>query len=244
MSRYNIEDIARYAEGDMTDEERLQFSKALETDIDLSNQLKEYRHIHSSLKMNLVDDDKDKAFKASLDNLGKAYFGKEAKVVHFKRYMTWAASIAAVLVMFLVWAPWQANIYEQYATSNMPAVAERGEANAGNEMQEAAKAFNNKDFRLAKSKLEQVLKSDPNNNMAILYYGISLTETGATEEARKNLSKVFEGESVFKYDAGFSIALSYLKEKKEKECIEWLNKIPSDAANYDKAQELIGKLNN
>ena len=78
--------------------------------------------------------------------------------------------------------------------------------------------------------------------MAMLYCGISLIETGHSEEARNYLLKVFNGESVFKYDAGFYIALSYLKEKKEKECIAWLKKIPADASNYDKAQELIQKL--
>jgi hypothetical protein len=242
MSSYSIEDIARFAEGDMTEEERLQFSAALETDQQLSQQLKEYHHIHSSLRMKLVDDESDKALKASLDDFGKEYFGEQARVVPFRRYITWAASIAAVFVLFLIWAPWQANVYEQYAATIMPATAERGEGNIQQEMQDATKAFNEKDFSLAKAKLETVLKADPTNNMAILYYGISLIETDETEKARKNLLVVFNGESVFKYDSGFYIALSYLKEKKEKECINWLKKIPSDAANYDKAQKLIREL--
>jgi len=242
MSRYDIDDIARFAEGDMTEEERLQFSAALQTDQELAKQLSEYHHIHSSLRMKLADDQNDKAFKASLDILGKEYFAKSGRVIPLKRYITWAASIAAVFVLFLIWAPWRTNVYDQYAITSMPAIAERGEGNIQQEMQEAANAFNKKDFSLAEVKLKNVLRSDPTNQMAMLYYGISLTETGQSEEARKHLIKVFDGESVFKYDAGFYIALSYLKEKKEKECIEWLKKIPSDAANYEKAQKLIREL--
>jgi len=241
MSSFDFEDIARFVEGDMTEQERQQFSAQLENDHELAAKLREYQHIDSSLRMKLVDDSRDQVFKASLDTFGKEYF-RNSRVIPLKRYITWAASIAAVFVVFLIWSPWKANMYEQYAATSMPATAERGEVSGQGEMQEAATAFNRKDFNLAKSKLETVLKSEPANNMAKLYYGISLIETGQTVEARKHLLQVFNGESVFKYDAGFYIALSYLKEKKEKECALWLKKIPADAPNYEKAQELFRKL--
>ena len=48
--------------------------------------------------------------------------------------------------------------------------------------------------------------------------------------------------SLFKYDAAFYMALSYLKEKNKPGCKEWLNKIPADAGPYSNAQELLKKL--
>ncbi|MOA63381.1 hypothetical protein D3C78_1890890 [compost metagenome] len=62
------------------------------------------------------------------------------------------------------------------------------------------------------------------------------------EEARAVLSKLYDGESVFKYDAAYSIALSYVKQKDNQQALSWLSKIPQGSTNYDKAQELSNKL--
>ena len=51
MSMYSIEDIARFAEGDMEAEERAEFETALKTDLDLQADLAFYQNVHSSLKM-------------------------------------------------------------------------------------------------------------------------------------------------------------------------------------------------
>ncbi|MEJ6981860.1 hypothetical protein WG906_15435 [Pedobacter sp. P351] len=241
MSMYSMEDIARFAEGDMKGEELIQFENALKTDKDLQANLAFYQNVHSSLKMKLVPDLKDQEFKASLSEISENYFRKETKVISMRRYLAWTSAIAAVFVLFLIWAPWDKNLYRQYADTNMLAMAERGDKTE-EQMQKAADAFNKKDFSSAKKALEKVNKVEPENAMAQYYFAITLLETGEIQKSRKVLDEIFNGTSIFKYDAAFYMALSFLKEKDEQQSISWLKKIPADSDRYKKSQELLNKL--
>ncbi|MNV84228.1 hypothetical protein D3C71_1780880 [compost metagenome] len=78
--------------------------------------------------------------------------------------------------------------------------------------------------------------------MIAYYYGISLIENDQENEARKVLLRLYEGTSVFKYDALYNIGLSYVKQGNNKEALVWLDKIPVADHNYEQAGELIGKL--
>lgn len=239
---YSMEDIARFAEGDMDAEERFEFENALKTDLNLQADLAYYQNVHSSLKMKLGTDVNDREFQDSLSEISKNYFKKQARVISMRRYVAWTSAIAAVFVLFLVWAPWHKDLYRQYADTNMIAMAERGDHTIGDQMQKAAEAFNKKDFSTAKTLLEKVNKSDPENSMAQFYYGITLLETGDIQTSRKVLNKVYKGQSILKYDAAFYMALSFLKEKNNPQVIEWLKRIPEDSSRYEKSQDLLNKL--
>ena len=66
--------------------------------------------------------------------------------------------------------------------------------------------------------------------------------TGATDEARQDLQMVFEGGSLFKYEAAFYMALSYAQKGDKATALLWVGKIPSGAPAYDKAKELKKKI--
>lgn len=239
---YSMEDIARFAEGDMEAEERAEFETALKTDLALQADLAFYQNVHSSLKMKLGADADDRKFQDSLSETSNRHFNKKVRVVSMRRYVAWTSAIAAVFVLFLVWAPWHKDLYRQYADTNMIAVAERGDDTTEDQMQKAAAAFNKKDFSTAKTLLEEVNKSEPENSMAQFYYGIALIETGDIQASRKVLNKVYTGTSILRYDAAFYMALSYLKEKNNPQAITWLKKIPEDSMLYEKSQDLLNKL--
>jgi thioredoxin-like negative regulator of GroEL len=114
--------------------------------------------------------------------------------------------------------------------------------NTDNLLKKAAVAFNKKDFTAAAGLLQQVVQLQPGNSLAAYYYGIALLQTGQTEAARKLFTDLYNGQSVFRYDAAFYMALSYLKEKNKPACREWLQKIPPDANNYARTNELMQKL--
>jgi hypothetical protein len=112
-------------------------------------------------------------------------------------------------------------------------------------MQEGVTAFNKKDFLTAASYLGETYKLDTANSFAAFYYSVALLHTGQADQqktARAILNRLYAGESAFKYEAAFYQALSYLQEKDNHTCINWLQKIPADASNYNKAQELLKKL--
>jgi len=236
-----LTDVARYVEGDMEAWELQAFEVLLRQDTELQGLLAEYRDVHQSLKMKIAPDAQDKAVENRLLELNREYFRKEGKITALNGYLKWI-SIAAVLVIgLLVWAPWSGGLYEKYTISREMSVAERG-TGAEQKIEDAAALYNTGDFSGAAKILGPVYQSNPERAMVAYYYGISLIENSQEKEARKVLLKLYEGTSVFKYDALYNIALSYVKEKNDKEALVWLSKIPAGDNNSEQAKELIEKL--
>src|SRR5690606_38703616 len=183
--------------------------------------------------------EKDAAFKADLKQYNKKYFsGTKLKIFSIQKY--WYA--AAILILgLLLWAPWNKDLYQQYSGTQIVSVAERGN-NDQQLLQNATDEFNKENFAEAREILKQLIAETPNDDMLKFYYGISSFETNEVELAKENFNKVFNGESLFKYDAAFYNALAYLKPNDKKKAKEWLLKINNDADIYEKAKELLGKL--
>lgn len=234
-------DVARYVEGDMEAEELQAFELLLREDAELQGLLSEYHNIHQMLKMKIAPDARDKAVENTLLELNEKYFRKTAKTIALNGYLKWISIAAVLIIGLLVWAPWSGGLYEKYTISREMSVAERG-TGAEQKIEDAAILYNSGDFSGAAKILAPVYRSNPERAMVAYYYGISLIEDNQENEARKVLLKLYEGTSVFKYDALYNIALSYVKERNHKEALVWLSKIPAGDTNYGKAQELIGKL--
>ncbi|MES2827779.1 MAG: hypothetical protein V4687_06485 [Bacteroidota bacterium] len=251
MKAENILTVARYLEGDMELEEKLAFENRMREDELLSKDVEEYKQIHHLLKINVAPDDHDKQVAMTLNVMNKQYFKEQhtgnanlrpkAKVITITTYLKYI-SIAAVLVIgLLVWAPWSENLYKQYRISTTMSVLERG-SNGRSRISEGAALYNKGDFKEAKRILQNEYMLYPQNPLLAYYFSIILIENDKAPEARTILLNLYQGESVFKFDAAYYIALSYVKEENQAEAIQWLKKIPGTNANYKKAIELIGKL--
>ena len=233
---------ARYVEGDLTETERISFENDLSNDVDLQEYLQSYQVIHQSLKMQLAKDPERDSFKDTLKTLNGKYFVQESKVVAFKPVLKWTSAIAAVLVVALfIWAPWNTNLYQQYQQNDQMSVAERGDANETT-LAKAAALYNEQNYRAAKTLLEKLDREQPNNAMVTYYYGQTLVHTNELVSGRDKLTSVYNGESVFKYDAAYAIALSYLKINDKNGCETWLLKIPKGTVHYADAENLLKKL--
>lgn len=243
MTTFN--DIARYAEGEMTTDEQAAFETALASNEALRRQLALYHEVHASLQQQFGADEQRDQLQHTLQSLRGEFFQKNAepaKVVSFKRYMRSIAAAAAILIaVVFIWQPWKQNLFAGFAETTMVVPAERG-GTVDNLLQQAVEAFNKKDFRAAASLLQQVRQQDAANSYANFYYGVALLQTDRLSEARDIFNTLYAGQSAFKYDAAFYQALGYLKEENNEACSEWLQKIPADADNYNKAQELLHKL--
>lgn len=231
--------VARYVEEDMDEAEIAEFEAVLKGDVELQQNLKDYHNIHQSLKMQLANNDE---FKATLKDLNKQYFATEPKVVYFKPAIKWLSGIAAILVIGLfIWAPWNSNLYNTYADNSQMLVTERGEATL-TDLDKAAALYNDKNYEAAKTSLQKLYHQQPANAMIAYYYGMSLVKTNEINEAREILNVLYNGESVFKYEAAYSIGLSYLKENNKIYAKTWLQKIPAGTTKYEQAKELLGKI--
>lgn len=235
--------VARYLEGDLDKDEQIGFEHALAVDEELQKLVADYQKLHQTLKMHLAPSKADLEVNEKLRNLNDQYFKTQstARIIPLIQYLKWGSVAAVLIVGLFVWAPWSTDLYEKYAVTSEMSVAERG-ADEGDDLQKAAVFYNQKNFAAAAELLKKAYQKDPDNSLVAYYYGLSLTETNQTEEARNILEKLYHGASVFKYDAAYSIALSYLKQRDQRLTIIWLAKVPEGNGNYEKAKALLQKL--
>jgi hypothetical protein len=247
MKEFDYDMINRYLDGEMSAGELKAFELQMQQDAELKNEVELIRDVLSNLKIKLHPGENEKALQLSLTEMNAEYFSKkteQAKIIPLSR-SRWIAAVAAVFIMALlltVWQPWKKeDLYQQYAAIQMPAIAQRG-ATTDSLLKSAVENFNNKKFDEAIPVFETVLKDSAENSFVQYYYAIALLQNGNIEKARVQLTALYNGGSIFKNDAAFYMALSYLKEKNKAVCKDWLNKIPTDNATWFKAQELLKKL--
>jgi hypothetical protein len=244
MKELDYDMINRYLDGEMNAEELKTFEAAMLQNADLKNEVELLRDVHATLKIKLHPGEDETTLRNSLREMNAEFFSgrsEQAKVIPLNR-RKWMTVIAAVFVLALlltVWQPWKKeDLYMQYADVQMPGIAKRGAA-SDSLLQSAVENFNNKKFAEAIPAFETVLKDSAGNSFVQYYYAIALLKNHQTERSRIELTLLYNGNSLFKYDAAFYMALSYLKEKNNAACKDWLNKIPADAGPYGKAQELL-----
>lgn len=241
MNDIDHELIERYISGNMEPAERALFESRMQIEPALREAVQDWMEVTGSLHRSLQPDPQREELEKLLQSHRHVFYKAPAKVTPIRRYMLVAASAAAVIAAVLFWGPWQPDLYQQYAVQEMVSPAERG-TTTDSLLQQAAHHFNHRQYTAAISLLSKVLERDSADAYARYYRGLSYLENDKPAEARPDLEAIFNGESVFKYESAFYIALSYLKEKKKDPCRDWLMKIPTDAQNYDKAQNLLKEL--
>ncbi|SEW56274.1 anti-sigma factor [Chitinophaga arvensicola] len=238
MAAYNQEDIIRYVEGDMPPEERLQFEAILREDAALAESVQQYREVTAVLSARLQPDPGLQQLKATLETQ-RSHFHQKGKVVAFKKYFATigvAAAVMAGIFLFRFYSR-DTNYMANYGNIEMQVAAERGN-NEDTLLQSAALYFNEKAYTKVIPLLDTYLSKDSSSQTALYYRGIAATQTGAVEAGMTDLVKVYQGESVFKYDAVFYIALYHAQTGNKKEALIWLKKIPADASAAAKAASL------
>jgi tetratricopeptide (TPR) repeat protein len=242
MNNDSILQASNYVDGEMDLQQQKDFELQMQGDAELREYVEHYRQATVALKTRLVPDTDLDNLKQTLGNLNKTHFKAEAKVVSFKSYTRWISGVAAVLILgLIVFNPWKKSLYDEYSTAGSMSVSERGEGPQTN-LEKAAAYYNKKDYIAAKKLLAKEYAANPNNSMAAYYYGITLIQDKQEARARIILQQLYKGESAFKYDAAYYVALSYVKQNDKANARRWLKNVPPGTSNYAKAKELEGKL--
>lgn len=243
MSDYNYDMIDRYVSGDMDPQEKQAFELLLQQDAGLRKEVQSYKEVHETLKRRLHPVREELEVRDTLAEMRQQYFSKPgAKVIQFARVGRIAAIAAAIILVVLIWRPWgKPDLYRQYASLQMDAVAVRG-GTQDSLKQEVVRRFNNKEFAASIPLFENLLRNDTGNAHLQFYYAVALMQVDRLVESRTQLMQLHNGASVFRDQATFFMALSYLKEKNILLTKEWLNKISQDSDVYSRAQELLKEL--
>lgn len=242
MDNDSMLQASRYADGEMDGQEKRDFELQMQSDAQLRGYVEQYQHAAVALRRHFTPDAGLDNLKQTLGNLNQQYFKPEAKIVTMRPYYRWISGVAAVLIIgLLVFNPWRKSLYEQYGTATTMSVTERGNG-AQTDLEKAATFYNKKQFTNAEKLLAKQYTINPKNSLVAYYYSITLIEDKQENKARSILQTLYKGESVFKYDAAYYVALSYVKQKDKTNARIWLKNIPPGTSNYTKAKELESKL--
>ena len=89
--------------------------------------------------------------------------------------------------------------------------------------------------------LDSAVLANPSDARSVFYRGVTLLHLEQKAKAREDLNTIYNGESIYQYDAAYYMALSYLEDKKDSSRT-WLQKIPIDAPIYPKAAIVLKKV--
>lgn len=261
MAAYDKEFIIRYAENELSEEERRRFEADLLTDASLAAELSLYLELRRTLEHRLPKDADADALRSTLSGLNKEYFVSPVRRPSRVRWIAWSAAAACVIVVLGIYLLPSRNgdFIDRLGRTEMVSTESRG-ANADSLLQQAATFFNQQQFDKALPLLDKAVVADSSSQLAIFYRGIAEWHTGSVDRARKDLTGVYNGESLLRYEAAFYIALTYAGEKNggavaggknwtittggrnRAAAMEWLDKIPAGTPVSSRANELRDKL--
>lgn len=233
-----------YLNNELSENEKLDFENQLQNDASISEKFKVYKEINGFLDVKFSQETCD--FKNNLETISKSYFTSSSsdkqnktKVISFKPW--YYAVAASVVLVFGTWFIMQNSVptYEEYNQHETATFSDRGDIIKN--LLLAQKAFNNKDYEVAVTNFEIVLKEYKRPEVAY-FYGISLLEINKFAESEKVFNDLKAGTSIYKDKANWYLALSNLKQKKYQESKMFLKEIPEDAEDYAKAEKLLNEL--
>ncbi|WP_395045617.1 tol-pal system YbgF family protein [Flavobacterium sp.] len=229
-----------YLTNEMLPEEKIAFEETLQNDSDIKEKFEIYKNLNSFLENKF--DTKTIDFKENLKAISKENFKEikqdKPKVIAFK---PWYYAVAASVAIFIgTWFMMQGNPeYGDYNLHESATFTERGSIIKNLKL--AQEAFNTKNYKSAITNFEIVLK-DYDKPEIRYFYAISLLEENRYVDAETNLKTLQSGKSIYKDKATWYLALSKLKQNQFDECKNYINQIPEDAEDYNKAQKLLNKL--
>lgn len=227
-----------YLNNEMTAEEKLNFQKRLQDDLQFKESFDLYQQTTQFLDTKFSAETID--FQQNLKSISSAYFNdnKKSKIITFK---PWQYAVAASVVLLLgTWFFMQNNNpeYGDYSQHEAAYFTERSAEDSNLKM--AQDLFNAKDYKNAVSVFEKI--DDLKKPELQYFYAIALIETNDFSKAEVFLNRIKDGNSIYKDKAIWYLALSNLKQNKIPECKLLLKQIPEDAEDFAKAQQLLKDL--
>jgi len=239
--------IERYVNGELSGQELAELEKRLESDSDLAAEVQLFKQAKDSLSDQFVHEEAENNLKATLQEVSPSYFQekkKQARIIPLlRRYGLPAAGIAAAVALILIFQPFQASLYDQYKQLPTASFIEQSEPEQA-DLAAAQQAFNQKDYSTALDIFQQYLAQKANqDDVEIRFYaGLCHLELDQLSEARTIFESLQSGNSVYKNEGSWYLAMTYLKEKNWEKCREYLRQIPEGTERWEEARVLLKKL--
>ena len=233
----------KYILGHMTEAEKAEFEKELETNPLLKEQLE--------MEQAIVGQIRDRSFVGSQITTAKKEMQK-GRIIRLMSYSV--SSIAALfLVFFVVQGVWQGQKYNKLYASNFTTYTNdllttdgsfRGDIEIDSLQVITMLAYEKKDFTTAETGFNQILLAKDNPDIRF-YLAISQMENGKTEDALKTLKVLYVQPKEYRYyeQTRWYLALTNLKLHRKSEVKNYLDELVAlDGVYLDRAKYLISNL--
>lgn len=247
--------IEDYLDGTLEAGDRQDFEAKLQADPALAQALETVREARQRLQALWSQQAADEALTATLQATGSRFFksggtaakpgGSGAKVVQLSR--TWWAAAAAIALLLIGWLflrpPAEERLYAQYRNFPEAAFSLRNNDPGQSTLQNAAAAFNEKNYASALEQLQLQLKTDPENLEARFFSGLCWLELKNYSAATAVFLPISNNANAWADEARWYLALSYLRQNQRDKCAEVLRQIPNGSGHFAEAQDLLAKIN-
>jgi len=247
-------EIEKYLLNELEGEQLLSFNKRLKEDANFAKEVALYKEVNQTLSSRFSNYEEENKLRNTLEDLGAIHIKKsigtlpknevnkkEVKIFSLKKYSKYLVAASLVLFASLIWMNSNKKAtYNDFANYDAIELTVRGENKE--HLLAAQNAFNTKNYKKAQKEFELLLKEDTTKVELQLYLAISLIEQNKFDLADNILTKIIQGNSVYKNKAIWYLALSKLKQKDYKSCKKLLKKLPKTAEDYNKAVKLLRKL--
>ena len=232
--------IDRYLAKELTDEEMQSFEERLKRDQDFAEKVRIYKSLENDLSMKFRHEVEKNKLSETLRQIVDEEIDSGGKNVISLNWYYWAAAASvAILVVFLFYPSSQPE-YADFAMHEPLTLTVRGSQDSTTA--QAERFFNNGNYKGAVASLEALIDADSLNYELHLYKAISLLELNRFADAESMLNQLKVSGSIYKDQAQWYLALSALKQKQFDRCKTILQQIPPEAETFDKAQQLLDKL--
>ncbi len=225
-------------------EDRAAFENRLLKDQEFKKAFTTYQGLNNFLEYKFGNEEKSSAFKNNLHKISEDYFNKEVKATKTVKFLPWKYTIAASFVALLglfVFNNFLNPTYSDFSNYETISLTIRGEQETN--VKNAEIAFNTANYAEADKAFKKLLETDNTNTEFQFYRAIANIELDNFEVADLLLKNLSKGTSAYKNKASWYLALSKLKQKENKACINILKTIPEDAEDFKQAQKLLKKYN-
>lgn len=246
--------IEDYLDGALGEQERLAFEAELRADPALASALATVRETRERLRRQWADESADDALLDTLKLLGAEHFQaarsadkKSGGARMFRLPQAWwAAAAATVAVLIAAWfflrPPAHERLYAEYREFPEADFTVRGADPSGRQLQDAAEAFNRRDYAAALPAFQNYLSSQPDDAEARLYEGLCYLEMKQYVAAAAVFQQLGTTPNAWADEANWFLALGYLRQNKRPECVRALEGIRAESSRYQQAQTLLARL--
>ena len=248
MEETLLEKATQYLHNEMQPQERTEFELQIANDAELRNYIQLYSTIDKTMKVGDSSPNENE-LRHTLEQMNKKYFAEDGNVKQgsFKKWLAIAASVIIVVTAGIYFLssnkPSSEKLYAEYANHAPVNIQLRGSA-ADSLAQNAAAAFNKKEYKNALPLLQQYVSLQPDDIQMKFSLAICYLETGKYNEADSIFSTIASGQTAYAASAQWYRALTALKQNDYAKCRTVLNSITPTSSFFTKAKELLKELPN